>query len=239
MYNVTSTTLNDCQSILAFIKHLTPKTKTLLKSAIHIKWTINAPCSIHDDDGSIWRRVHFNYLLYFNAKKKQTAVLLLLETWQTPLTRRGTRWHDSRQWFARSVVVLQLSINRDVLNADTTSRRYGSWFQVKNNTVLLLLQFPQQYSANYYWDFISKSIEVPQNATKFERHIRILGLDVHTPLDYIATCYFKCSLSAHRFDLIAKAVLDSFRPGKFHAINVICTWASTIPLAFHWHKFSR
>lgn len=48
-------------------------------------------------------------------------------------------------------------------------------------------------------------------------------------------CYFKC-INPHRLDLIAKMLFDSFTR-EVYAINVICTWANTIPLVFYWHNF--
>lgn len=187
--------------------------------------------SIHDD-GSIWRRVHFNYLLYFNAKKKQTAIVVARNV-ANPI---GAQEHVgmTHTSVARTLLLLlQLSINRDVLNADTTSRRYAWWFQVKNNTVVGCCNCPSNIPQTIIWiSFLNRS-ESLQNAMKFERHIYTIYWDLmhtHFIVRTTATCYFKC-MSPHRFDLIAKAVLDSFRPEKFYAINVICTWANTIPLA--------
>lgn len=181
------------------------------------------------------------YLLYFNAKKKQTVIVVVARNVADPI---GAQEHVGMTHVNGSLAVLllrlQLSINRDVLNADTTSRRYASWFQVKNNTVLLLLQFPQQYSANYYLDFISKSIGIPQNAVKFERHIHIGTWCTHFIGLYIATWYFKCSLSAHRFDLIAKAVCAIVLDQKSFMQSMSYARERTLfPWHFHWHKFSR
>lgn len=144
-------------------------------------------------------------------------------------------WQEQLKWLTVVVVVLQLSINRDVLNADTASRRYGWWFQVKGEKKGTIWFYcccnnPSNIK-NYCLDFISKPKVSPQNKAKLYKRINTLNLmwvRTHTPL----VSYFKC-INPYRLDLIAKTLFDSFTR-EIYAINVICTWASTIHI-FPWY----
>lgn len=174
----------------------------------------------HDDDGSIWRRVlalqlHICFIL-MRRKNKQLLLLLLLRYVFVPIGAGNNvrMTHD--------VVVLQLSINRDVLNALTPHHVDTVWwFQVKNNTRSFCCcncAPCNTYTAQtIIWiSFLNRCIHPSKYIDRYTVYIYIEH-NAHTSSFHRTSYtlyYFKC-INPHRLDLIAKTVFDIVLPEKF------------------------
>lgn len=129
------------------------------------------------DDGSIWRRVHFNYLLCRNAKKKQT-VIVVVRNMANPV---GAKEYVRMTHVSGSHCCYAATINQ--------SRCVERWHHITSIRFMIPIEkqygpfvvavSPAIFRKLLYLDFIPKSIGVPPNASSW-MDVFILGLDART-----------------------------------------------------------
>lgn len=196
-----------------------------------------------DGDGSIWRRVHFNYLLYFNAKKKQTVIVVVARNVADPI---GAQEHVGMTHVNGLLAVLLLYCNYQSTEMcwTLTPHHVDTLHDFKWKTIrsFCCCNFPSNIPQTIIWiSFLNRSESLRMQWSSKDTFI----LDIETWCThfiglYIATWYFKCSLSAHRFDLIAKAVCAIVLDQKSFMQSMAYARERTLfPWHFHWHKFSR
>lgn len=176
-------------------------------------------------------------------RRKNKQLLLLLETWQTLLARKNTlAWLTSM--VCSQCCCCDCNYQSTEMCWTLTPHHVDTLHDFKWKTIrsFCCCNFPSNIPQTIIWiSFLNRSESLRMQWSSKDTFI----LDIETWCThfiglYIATWYFKCSLSAHRFDLIAKAVCAIVLDQKSFMQSMSYARERTLfPWHFHWHKFSR